>query len=195
MILNGKNITNFSPKKAREAGLSHIPEERNIRGLNRAMSIEDNLAALKFEEKPFSSHHNRNKKEVRKFAEDLIEKFDIRPKKAEVITQSLSGGNAQKIVIAREVDAGGELLIAAQPTRGVDIGAIESIRTILENVKKDGKAILLVSADLDEVMDMSDRIVVMYEGKITGILDAKTATKEEVGLYMLGQAEQNREEA
>lgn len=195
VILNGKNITNFSPKKAREAGLSHIPEERNIRGLNRAMSIEDNLAALKFEEKPFSSHHNRNKKEVRKFAEDLIEKFDIRPKKAEVITQSLSGGNAQKIVIAREVDAGGELLIAAQPTRGVDIGAIESIRTILENVKKDGKAILLVSADLDEVMDMSDRIVVMYEGKITGILDAKTATKEEVGLYMLGQAEQNREEA
>ena len=195
VILNGKNITNFSPKKAREAGLSHIPEERNIRGLNRAMSIEDNLAALKFEQKPFSSHHNRNKKEVRKFAEDLIEKFDIRPKKAEVITQSLSGGNAQKIVIAREVDAGGELLIAAQPTRGVDIGAIESIRTILENVKKDGKAILLVSADLDEVMDMSDRIVVMYEGKITGILDAKTATKEKVGLYMLGQAEQNREEA
>ena len=136
VILNGKNITNFSPKKAREAGLSHIPEERNIRGLNRAMSIEDNLAALKFEQKPFSSHHNRNKKEVRKFAEDLIEKFDIRPKKAEVITQSLSGGNAQKIVIAREVDAGGELLIAAQPTRGVDIGAIESIRTILENVKR-----------------------------------------------------------
>ena len=89
----------------------------------------------------------------------------------------------------------GDLLIAAQPTRGVDIGAIESIRTTLENVKKDGKAILLVSADLDEVMDMSDRIVVMYEGKITGILDAKDATKEEVGLYMLGQAEQDRKEA
>lgn len=187
VILDGKDITNLTPLQVRQSGMAHIPEDRNTRGLNRALSIEDNLVELKFEQKPFASHTKRNKAEVRKFAEKLIDEFDIRPKNPEVPTKSLSGGNAQKVVIAREVDADGKVLIAAQPTRGVDIGAIEAIRKTLENVKRQGKGILLVSADLDEVLDMSDRVVVMYEGRITGILEEKDVTTERVGLLMLGQ--------
>ena len=194
VILAGKDITNFTPLQARHAGLTHIPEDRNTRGLNRRLSIEDNLVALKIDDPSFSKYTHRKRKAVRSFADRLIEKFDIRPGRPESPTQSLSGGNAQKVVIAREVDADGKVLIAAQPTRGVDIGAIESIRKTLENVKHNGKGILLVSADLEEVMDMSDRIVVMYEGKITGIVDAKDATTEKIGLLMLGQSEESSRE-
>ncbi|MBS6396864.1 MAG: ABC transporter ATP-binding protein [Clostridiales bacterium] len=191
VFLEGQDITNYTPRKAREAGLTHIPEDRNVRGLNRAISIEENLIAWRFAEKPFATGVNRNKKEVRKFAEDLIEKFDIRPADAAVITQSLSGGNAQKIVVAREVEADGKLLIASQPSRGVDIGAIESIRRVLNSVKKEGKGILLVSADLEEVLALSDRIVVMYEGKVMGIVDSENATADNVGLLMLGETLDN----
>lgn len=189
VILDSVDITNYTPRAAREAGLTHIPEDRNLRGLNRALSIEENLIAWRFEDKPYAKGINRNKKEVRNFAKKLIEKFDIRPTDPAVITQSLSGGNAQKIVVAREVEADGKLLIASQPSRGVDIGAIESIRKILNAVKKQGKGILLVSADLEEVLALSDRIVVMYEGSIMGIVDSKEATTEKVGLLMLGESE------
>lgn len=194
VLLDGKDITNFSPKKARRAGLTHIPEDRNLRGLNRAMTIEDNLIAWKFEEKPFAAGITRHKKEVRQYAQKLIGQFDIRPTEPEVITQSLSGGNAQKIVVAREVDADGKLLIASQPSRGVDIGAIESIRKILNHEKKSGKGILLVSADLEEVLALSDRIVVMYEGRIMGIIDSEEATTDKVGLLMLGETRQQEKE-
>lgn len=189
VILAGTDITNYTPMKARKAGLTHIPEDRNLRGLNRAESIEENLIAWKFAQKPYANGLNRNKKEVRKFAENLIEKFDIRPSDPAVTSQFLSGGNAQKIVVAREVDADGKLLIASQPSRGVDIGAIESIRHILNNVKKSGKGILLVSADLEEVLALSDRIVVMREGKIRGIIDSEEATTENIGMLMLGEKE------
>ena len=131
---------------------------------------------------------------VRQYAEKLIPQFDIRPTEPDVIAQSLSGGNAQKIVVAREVDADGKLLIASQPSRGVDIGAIELIRKILNDVKKSGKGILLVSADLEEVLALSDRIVVMYEGRIMGIVDSDEATTDNVGLLMLGETQgQNKE--
>lgn len=193
VVLDGQDITNYTPLEARRAGLTHIPEDRNLRGLNRALSIEDNLVAWRFEEKPYATGISRNKKEIRKFAENLIEKFDIRPTEPAVITESLSGGNAQKIVVAREVDADGKLLIASQPSRGVDIGAIESIRRILNAVKKEGKGILLVSADLEEVLALSDRIVVMYEGRIMGIVDSEDATSDNVGLLMLGERLEEKE--
>lgn len=188
ILLDGQDITNYSPRKAREAGLTHIPEDRNLRGLNRSISIEDNLIAWKFEKKPYAAGIIRKKKEVRGFAEKLIERFDIRPTDPTVITQSLSGGNAQKIVVAREVDADGKLLIASQPSRGVDIGAIESIRKILNEVKKQGKGILLVSADLEEVLALSDTIIVMYEGKIRGTIDSEEAGTDNVGMMMLGES-------
>ena len=116
----------------------------------------------------------------------MAEKFDIRPRDTEIPTSSLSGGNAQKVVVAREVSIGGKLLVASQPTRGVDIGAIESIRTILQDVKKKGLGVLLVSADLEEIMSLSDRIVVMYEGRITGRMMAEEADEEKLGLLMMG---------
>ena len=194
ILLDGRDITNYSPKKARQAGLTHIPEDRNLRGLNRALTIEDNLIAWKFEDAPFTKGIVRRKKEVRRYAEKLIQQFDIRPTEPDVVTQSLSGGNAQKIVVAREVDADGKLLIASQPSRGVDIGAIESIRKILNDVKKSGKGILLVSADLEEVLALSDRIVVMYEGRIMGIVDSEDATTDNVGLLMLGETQDKDKE-
>lgn len=184
--LDGKDITNLSPRNIRKSGMTHIPEDRNLRGLNRPMSIMDNMLAGKIDEAPFSKGIAIDRKAVRQYASELIERFDVRPKNPENLTKALSGGNAQKIVVAREVDAKGKLLIAAQPTRGVDIGAIESIRNILNEVKVSGSGILLVSADLEEVLSLSDRVAVMYEGKIMDIIDAKHANKDNVGFLMMG---------
>lgn len=186
VVLDGKNITNLSVKKIRNAGLTHIPEDRNTRGLNRGMSIKDNIMAVQIDEKPFSRGVLLDKAGALKYTEEQIEKFDIRPQDPEAITQALSGGNAQKIVVAREVSIGGKLLIASQPTRGVDIGAIESIRSILQDVKEKGLGVLLVSADLEEILSLSDRIVVMHEGKIAGSMLAKEANEENLGLLMMG---------
>ncbi|KUO72819.1 MAG: ABC transporter ATP-binding protein [Clostridia bacterium BRH_c25] len=186
VLLDGANITNRSPQKIREIGLTHIPEDRNLRGLSRGMSIMDNLVAVKADQKPFAKGIVRNRKEIFDFSAELIKKFDVRPDNPYALAQSLSGGNAQKVVVAREVDANGKLLIASQPSRGVDIGAIESIRKILNEVKASGKGILLVSADLEEILSLSDRIVVMYEGKIMGTIDAEDANEDNVGMMMMG---------
>jgi ABC-type uncharacterized transport systems, ATPase components len=188
VTLEGKDITNLSPKAIRENGLTHIPEDRNLRGLNRNMNIMENLVAVKLDQKPYSSGIALNHGEILKFSEDLIRRFDIRPAIAEQSTQSLSGGNAQKIVVAREVEADGKLLIASQPSRGVDIGAIETIRKVLNEEKAKGKGILLVSADLEEILALSDRIAVMYEGQIMGIINAEDANEDNIGMLMMGGA-------
>ena len=189
VTLNGIDITNLSPKSVREAGLTHIPEDRNKRGLNRDMTITENMAALKLKSPEFSVRGVLKKEPMREFARHLIEKFDVRPADPQNQTSALSGGNAQKVVVAREVDADGDLLIAAQPSRGVDIGAIEFIQSVLTGEKAKGKGILLVSADLEEIFRLSDRIVVMYEGRITGQMLAHQATQEKVGLLMMGREE------
>lgn len=186
VLLDGKNITGLSPKQIRKRGLSHIPEDRNTRGLNRSMSIKENLVAVQVSEPPFSRGIMRNDKDTLEYAKKLSEVFDIRPRDPEISTQSLSGGNAQKVVVAREVSIGGKLLVASQPTRGVDIGAIESIRKILQEVKAKGMGVLLVSADLEEILSLSDRIVVMHEGRITGRLKAEEANEDNLGLLMMG---------
>lgn len=185
VILDGKDITNLSVKKIRDAGLTHIPEDRNIRGLNRGMNIKDNMIAVQVTDKPFSHHHCLDDKAALEYTEKQIKKYDIRPADPMTLTQGMSGGNAQKIVVAREVEIGGKLLIASQPTRGVDIGAIESIRSILQEVKEKGLGVLLISADLEEIFSLSDRIIVMHEGKITGTLYADEADEEKVGLLMM----------
>ena len=166
ILLCGKDITNQSPRKVRESGLSHIPEDRNTRGLNRAMTIEENLIAVRLDQP--------------------LEQFDIRPADYNLPTSSLSGGNAQKVVVAREVSLGNKLLVASQPTRGVDIGAIELIRNTLEKAKKAGAGVLLVSAELEEIISLSDRIVVIHEGKITGEMRADEANENNLGLLMMG---------
>ena len=186
VLLNGKEIKDLSPRQIRNTGLSHIPEDRNTRGLNRSMSIKENLIAVKVSEAPFCKGMVRNDKDILEYARKLSEVFDIRPRDPEISTQSLSGGNAQKVVVAREVSIGGKLLVASQPTRGVDIGAIESIRRILQEVKSKGMGVLLVSADLEEILSLSDRIVVMHEGRITGRLKAEEANEDNLGLLMMG---------
>lgn len=187
VYLDNVNITNKTPLKIRKSGLSHIPEDRNLRGLNRSLNIAENIIALKFNQKPYANNMIMNDKEIIDTTNKLIEKFDIRPAQALVATTHLSGGNAQKVVVAREVDANGKLLIASQPSRGVDIGAIESIRKILNEEKEKGKAILLVSADLEEILSLSDRIIVMYEGTITGMLTPEEANDENLSLLMVGE--------
>lgn len=187
VFLDNINITNKSPLKIRNSGLSHIPEDRNLRGLNRGLNIAENIIALKFNKKPYSNNTIINNNKVVDITNQLINKFDIRPSDALVSTMHLSGGNAQKVVVAREVDANSKLLIASQPSRGVDIGAIEAIRKILNDEKAKGKAILLVSADLEEILSMADRIIVMYEGKITGTLMPGEANDENLSMLMVGQ--------
>lgn len=190
VTLDGKDITNLSVKAIRNAGLTHIPEDRNVRGLNRGLSIEENIVAVQIQDAPFSKNFQLKTKEIREYAKKLIEKFDIRPQDPEAITQGLSGGNAQKIVVAREVELGGKLLIASQPTRGVDIGAIESIRKILQEVKEEGLGVLLVSADLEEILSLSDRIVVMHEGKLSESVPADQVDEEKIGLMMMSGEKQ-----
>ena len=189
ITLCGNDVTNCSPKKIRKQGLTHIPEDRNKRGLNREASIIENMAAVRLREKDFSKRGILNKQFMTKFAETLVGKFDVRPANPQSLTSALSGGNAQKVVVAREVDADGKVLIAAQPSRGVDIGAIEFIQDVLNHEKENGKGILLVSADLEEIFRLSDRIYVMYEGNISLSIPIEDATLDKVGLMMMGRAE------
>lgn len=188
VLLENKDITNLNPKKVRQAGVTYIPEDRNTRGLNRELSIAENLIATNVDSK-FSKGVILNTHKMMEYADRLAEKFDIRPRDTKIAASALSGGNAQKIVVAREVEDGGKLLIASQPTRGVDIGAIESIRSIIQEVKAKGLGVLLISADLEEVMSLSDRIIVMHEGKITGEMSADEANEENLGLLMMGGKE------
>lgn len=186
IFLDGKEITNLSPKKVREVGLAHIPEDRNTRGLNRTMSIEENLVAVEVDKAPFSRGMVMNTAAMDRYSEEMVKRFNIRPTDYKLPTSSLSGGNAQKVVVAREVSMNKKLLVAAQPTRGVDIGAIESIQKTLEEAKKNGAGVLLVSTELEEITSLSDRIIVIHEGTITGELSAGEANENNLGLLMMG---------
>lgn len=194
VLIDGASVANLSPRKVRQAGITHIPEDRNLRGLNRQMSVMDNLTAWRVDQKPYCNLGVLHRKKMLDFSVELIEQYDIRPRDPENSAQALSGGNAQKIVVAREVDANGKLLIASQPSRGVDIGAIEYIRKVLMDVKKQGKAILLVSADLEEILSLSDRIVVVYEGRIMGVVNTEDANEDNLGLLMMGELPQGFKE-
>lgn len=193
VLLNGKDITNLNPRKVRNAGLAHIPEDRNTRGLNRTMTIEDNLVAVRLDQPPFTKGPMLNRNEQHAYSKEMVEQFDIRPTDYTLPTSSLSGGNAQKVVVAREVSMEKKLLVASQPTRGVDIGAIELIRNTLEQAKKKGAGVLLVSAELEEIISLSDRIVVIHEGKITGEMLAGEANENNLGLLMMGGTEDEKE--
>jgi simple sugar transport system ATP-binding protein len=186
VILDGEVITNKTVSEIRNKGLTHIPEDRNTRGLNRHLNIWENIFATHIKDSRFTHNTILDMPAAKQYANELANTYDIRPRNTDAATASLSGGNAQKVVVAREVDMGGKLLVASQPTRGVDIGAIESIRSILENVKAEGRGVLLVSADLEEILSLSDRIIVMYEGKISGVLKSEDATDIGIGYLMMG---------
>lgn len=192
ILLNGREIANLSPKKVRAAGLAHIPEDRNTRGLNRAMTIQENLIAVRLDQPPFTKGALLNQPAQDNYSKEMVEQFDIRPADYKLPTSSLSGGNAQKVVVAREVSMNKKLLVASQPTRGVDVGAIELIRNTLEKAKKEGAGVLLVSAELEEIISLSDRIIVIHEGKITGEMMASEANENNLGLLMMGGSEEQK---
>ena len=183
----GKDIGHASIRDRSKAGMSHIPEDRHKHGLVLDYSLEQNMVLQRYWAPEFQNHGFIKSKAVRDHAVRLIEQYDVRSGQGPVtITRSMSGGNQQKAIIAREIDKAPELLVAVQPTRGLDVGAIEYIHKQLVAERDSGKAVLLVSLEFDEVMDVSDRILVMYEGELVGQLDPKKVTVEELGLYMAG---------
>ena len=186
--LCGKDITKASIRQRSLSGMSHIPEDRHKHGLVLDYSLEDNMVLQRYFEPEFTSKLGFLRRDnIRAYAERLIERYDVRSGQGPVTrARSMSGGNQQKAIVAREIDKNPELLIAVQPTRGLDVGAIEYIHKQLVAQRDAGKGVLLVSLELDEVMDVPDRILVMYEGEIVGELDPKTTTQEELGLYMAG---------
>ena len=187
ITLCGHDITHASIRQRSKLGMSHIPEDRHKHGLVLDYTLEQNLVLQRYWNPEFQNHGMIRFDKVRTYAEGLIEQYDIRSGQGPVtVTRSMSGGNQQKAIVAREIDKDHELIVAVQPTRGLDVGAIEYIHKQLVAERDAGKAVLLVSLELDEVMNLSDRILVMYEGEIVGQFDPKTTGVEELGLYMAG---------
>lgn len=187
ITLCGKDISKASIRNRSNAGMSHIPEDRHKHGLVLDFTLEQNMVLQDFQDPRFQHMGFINNGAVRRYAEKLIDQFDVRSGQGPVtIARSMSGGNQQKAIIARELDRNKELVVAVQPTRGLDVGAIEYIHSQLVAQRDAGKAVLLISLELDEVMNLADRILVMYEGEIVGELDPKTTTVQELGLYMAG---------
>nr|WP_330408013.1 ABC transporter ATP-binding protein [Vallitalea guaymasensis] len=184
--INGKDITNMTPRKIIDNKVSTIPENRQKVGLVLDFSIYENMILENYHKEPFSKKGILQKDKIIDNAKNLIKQFDIRPTDENVLAKSLSGGNQQKVIIAREIMNNPDLLIATQPTRGLDVGAIEYVHKELVKQRDRNKAVLLVSLELDEVMNVSDRIAVIYEGKIKYVVDAKEATEAKLGLEMAG---------
>ena len=190
----GQDVSRASIRKRSQAGMSHIPEDRHKHGLVLGFTLEQNLVLQKYMEPQFQNHGFIKFDEVRKYADKLIEDYDVRSGQGPVtVARSMSGGNQQKAIIARELDRDEPLIVAVQPTRGLDVGAIEHIHKQLIEERDKGKAILLVSLELDEVLGLSDRILVLYEGEIVGELDPKKTNPQELGLYMSGALRKGKE--
>ena len=193
--LNGEDVTKKSIRYRNTHGVSHIPEDRHKHGLVLDYTLEQNIVLQRYFEKEFQNHGFIRFDKVRDYSEMLIDKFDVRSGQGPITpARGMSGGNQQKAIVARELDRRHDLLIAVQPTRGLDVGAIEYIHEQIVASRDAGAAVLLISLELEEVMSLSDRILVMYEGEITGELDPKTTTVQELGLYMAGAKRQNAKE-
>jgi simple sugar transport system ATP-binding protein len=189
VLINGVATKDMAPHAVHEAGISHVPEDREKHGLVANYSIADNLVLNQFDQEPFAKGWVRNLGEVANNAEQLVDKFDIRTPSAFNPASSLSGGNKQKVVVARELSQELPVLVAAQPTRGVDVGSIEFIHNQLISARDNGAGVLLVSAELDEILSLSDRIAVMSGGKIVAIVDSKDADRNYIGRLMAGLKE------
>ncbi len=186
IFLNNQDITDDSPRSIREDKIAHIPEDRRQRGIISNYSVAENLILGCHYRAPFNKGLKLNFTAINNHANHLIKNFDIRPSDKDNLLKSLSGGNQQKVIVARELFGEPKLLIAAQPTRGLDVGSIEFVHQQILNERDKGKAILLVSADLEEILSLSDRIAVIYEGKIIDVLDPKKTDEKEIGLLMTG---------
>ena len=194
ITLDGKDITHASIRQRSKDGMSHIPEDRHKHGLVLDYSLENNMVLQRYWQPEFQKGGFIRSEKVREYSDKLIAQYDVRSGQGSAtIVRSMSGGNQQKAIIAREIDKDPKLLVAVQPTRGLDVGAIEYIHRQIVAQRDKGKAVLLVSLELDEVMNLSDRILVMYEGEIVGEFDPKTTTVQELGLYMAGARKQGKE--
>ena len=195
LTLDGKDITHESIRQRSKDGMSHIPEDRHKHGLVLDYSLENNMVLQRYWQPEFQKGGFIQSDKVREYSDKLIAQYDVRSGQgSSTIVRSMSGGNQQKAIIAREIDKDPKLLVAVQPTRGLDVGAIEYIHKQIVAERDKGTAVLLVSLELDEVMNLSDRILVMYEGEIVGEFDPKTTTVQELGLYMAGARKQGKEE-
>jgi simple sugar transport system ATP-binding protein len=189
ITINDKTILpyqDWNSKKARDVGIAHVPEDRHKRGLVLPFYNYENSILGYHKNEEYSSGFFMDKKKILNFVDQLIENFDVRPRSSSISSGKLSGGNQQKLVLAREIESNPKILLVGQPTRGVDIGAIERIYEDLMNLKSKGTAILLVSVELDEIMSLSDRIIVMNQGSIVGETNSADATELDIGKMMSG---------
>jgi len=186
IMLDGQDATNSSPRDITELDVAHIPEDREKHGLVKAYSVSDNLILNRYYRHPYSKGMVLDRAVIRKNATSLVDRFDIRTPSIETTASSLSGGNKQKVVVAREFSRPMKLLIANQPTRGIDVGSIEFIHNQIVAQRDNGVAVLLVSAELDEILALSDRVVVVFDGRVVGTLPISEASRERVGLLMAG---------
>ena len=188
IYLGGDEITNLRPRKITEAGVGHVPEDRHKYGLILEMTLAENIALQTYYQEPMSQMGVLNYGEINDHARDLIKEFDVRTVSEVVPAKALSGGNQQKVIIAREISRDPELLIVANPTRGLDVGAIEFIHKRIIEQRDNFKAVLLVSFELEEILNVSDRIAVLHDGEIVGIVNANETSEQELGLLMAGSS-------
>jgi general nucleoside transport system ATP-binding protein len=184
--LDDKNITHASTNALIDMGVAHVPEDRHKHGLVLTYSVADNLSLNTYDEEPFAKGVLRNDNFIMQFAKKLVKRFDVRTTSVEALARNLSGGNQQKTILARELSREIRLLIASQPTRGLDVGSIEFIHKQIVAQRDEGVAVLLVSAELDEVMALSDTIGVIYKGKLVATMPRAEAKREKLGLLMTG---------
>jgi len=192
ITLNGQDLTNLSSRKVFESKVVHIPADRHRHGLVLDFSVAENVVLRTYYKPPFSEKSVLHWDVIKEEARKLIEEYDVRTPNEDVACSSLSGGNQQKVIIARELSQEPEFIVAAQPTRGLDVGAIEFVHRRLIDARDAGKAVLVFSLELDEILALSDRIAVMYEGEIVGIIDRDEATEEKLGLMMAGVVNHNQ---
>ena len=186
VTLDGTNVTNFPPKKLFRMGMAHVPEDRQEDGLVSSFPIKDNLILNTFEDKPYSKGMVMNRGAIDAGATKLVEEFDVRTPSIEVNASALSGGNQQKVIVAREFSHSNNLLIASQPTRGLDVGSIQYIHGQIVAKRDEGAAVVIVSSELDEILALGDRVAVMYDGAILEVLERSQATRERCGMLMAG---------
>mgnify|MGYP000870723544 CR=1 FL=1 len=189
--VDGVHMPHNNPRVMVENGMAHIPEDRHKHGLILPLPLTDNFVLCTYYREPYSHRGVRDNQEIAKVSNELIKQFDVRTPSAFVSASDLSGGNQQKVIVARELSRGVKVVIANQPTRGLDVGSIEYIHRTLVRLRDEGAAVLLISSELDEITSLSDRIAVMYRGEIVDTLDAGTATREELGLLMAGSKQRD----
>ena len=187
ILINGEDVANCEPSAAIARGVAHIPEDRTGVGSAPNMSITENTIMKNYRDVPIGNRWSINFTEAHKHAQKLKDAYDILAPNVRTMARKLSGGNLQKVILAREITTNPKLMVAMQPTRGLDVGAIESIQRLLLEQREAGTAILLISEELEELLSLSDRIAVLHEGKVMGILDAENADVQEIGRMMTGE--------